>query len=643
MTEELAVDVAVLERSGVSRIERCGPWQRARFQTRTREAQPRRAVTTSTPIIRGSAPLLAILFLFGGRALGASPELVMSDGQLQSVASAGATHAIPFFPSAADPLGRQGFARIVNRSDMSGTVSIDAFDDSGRNHGPITLTVDALETAPFNSGDLEDGNAAKGLAQGVGRPSDGDWRLELTSDLDIMVLSYIRTSDGFVTAMHDVAPADGNSHVIAFFNPGSNSAQVSMLRLVNAGGASASVTIHGIDDRGARAGPVRLSIPARAARTVSAAELEKGAVGLTGSLGDGAGKWRLEVEADRPIMALSMLATPTGHLTNLSTAPRLVTVPSGGDQPPAPVIEVTGAREFTFKWDWSAQAGETLAFDYAVRLGGGSWTPFCREFAWKSSSRGVIITITTDADLPAGTVIEARYRYRNSSSCDSGSPDPWSRVGQATVDGDGGTGGAPDLVVQSASVSDTAPDAGASFRLSATVRNRGDGDADATTLRYYRSSNSRISTTDTEVGTDPVRRLAAAGTSAESITLTAPSSAGTYYYGACVDAVPGESSTGNNCSDGVEVDVSGGGGGTGRAGECVEGNTYARGEGCDVYGVGSSSSERFSVLSDGRGRFGFITAGNSISNRGGSINGVRYHFVASHQGNGVWKIDEYRP
>ena len=36
--------------------------------------------------------------------------------------------------------------------------------------------------------------------------------------------------------------------------------------------------------------------------------------------------------------------------------------------------------------------------------------------------------------------------------------------------------------------------------------------------------------------------------------LTAPA-AGTYYYGACVDAVAGESDTANNCSASVQVDV----------------------------------------------------------------------------------------
>ena len=112
----------------------------------------------------------------------------------------------------------------------------------------------------------------------------------------------------------------------------------------------------------------------------------------------------------------------------------------------------------------------------------------------------------------------------------------------------------PDLVA-SASVSDSGPDAGATFTLSATVRNDGDGSAAATTLRYYRSTDATITTADTQVGTDAVAQLAASGTSSESVSLTAPSTAGTYYYGACVDAVAGESDTTNNCSSSVTVTV----------------------------------------------------------------------------------------
>ena len=116
----------------------------------------------------------------------------------------------------------------------------------------------------------------------------------------------------------------------------------------------------------------------------------------------------------------------------------------------------------------------------------------------------------------------------------------------------------PDLVVRSASVSDSSVEAGDRFTFSATVYNQGNGAADSTTLRYYRSTDSTANTNDTEVDTDPVRSLDPAEDGDESERLTAPSSAGTYYYGACVDSVDGESNTRNNCSTSVMVTVTSG-------------------------------------------------------------------------------------
>ena len=107
----------------------------------------------------------------------------------------------------------------------------------------------------------------------------------------------------------------------------------------------------------------------------------------------------------------------------------------------------------------------------------------------------------------------------------------------------------------SPTVSDNSPATGASFTLSATVRNAGDGAAAATTLRYRRSTDGMITTSDILVGTDAVGGLAAGATSGESLSLTAPSTAGTYYYGACVDAVTDESDSTNNCSTSVQVTV----------------------------------------------------------------------------------------
>ena len=89
------------------------------------------------------------------------------------------------------------------------------------------------------------------------------------------------------------------------------------------------------------------------------------------------------------------------------------------------------------------------------------------------------------------------------------------------------------------------------FTLGVTVENKGSGSSGSTTLRYYRSADSTITNGDTEVGTDAVGGLAASGRSREGIDLTAPSAPGTYYYGACVDAVSDESDTTNNCSPGI--------------------------------------------------------------------------------------------
>ena len=251
-------------------------------------------------------------------------------------------HVVPLFPAANDPSKRQGFVRVVNRTDTAGDVRIQAFDDSQRDYEAITLTVDPGKTQAFNSDDLEQGNAGKGLSGGVGA-GEGDWRLELTSDLDIDVLPYIRTEDGFLTSMLDVLPSAGNRHRAAIFNPGSNRDQASLLRLVNSHAGDAQVSIQGIDDAGNSGdSAVWFSVPARGSRTVGADELESGGGGLSGALGDGSGKWQLIVNGDRLLIAMSLLWSPTGHLTNLSTAP----VRGAMDLPPEPSSRELAAELF---------------------------------------------------------------------------------------------------------------------------------------------------------------------------------------------------------------------------------------------------------------------------------------------------------
>ena len=114
---------------------------------------------------------------------------------------------------------------------------------------------------------------------------------------------------------------------------------------------------------------------------------------------------------------------------------------------------------------------------------------------------------------------------------------------------------APDLVAASPSVNPPNPASSQSFTLSVAIHNRGNASAPPTTVRYYLSTDSTITTDDPEVGTNAVSGLAAPSSTFKLIRLTAPSNLGTYYYGACVQPVSGESDTQNNCSSASEVVV----------------------------------------------------------------------------------------
>ncbi len=221
--------------------------------------------------------------------------------------------------------------------------------------------------------------------------------------------------------------------------------------------------------------------------------------------------------------------------------------------------------------DSSVAAGESFTLDTAVRNQGSSASGFTTLRYYRSAD-STITSADTEVDYdpvgplsPSGNSTErgaslapstpGTYYYGACVDSVTGESDTTNNC-SAAVAVTVGAGTAPDLVVGTPTVSDSTPSAGTSFTLNATVRNSGGGPSSFTTLRYYRSTDSTITSSDTSVGTDSVSALNASGSSAESISLTAPADAGTYYYGACVDSVTGESSTTNNCSAAVTVTVS---------------------------------------------------------------------------------------
>ena len=202
-------------------------------------------------------------------------------------------------------------------------VRIEAFDRTDWAYEPLALAVGADEVVSFSSEDLELGNPGKGLTGSTGA-GEGDWWLELMSEGEMDVFAYVRTGDRFLTSMHDVVRESEDAYRVLLFNSAENINQVSVLWLVNPGDADARVAITGVDDSGASPGSaIRFTVPAGSSRRLMSVELESGDSEALdgGALGDGEGKWRLSVVSERPIRVMSLLENPTGHLTNLSTAP----------------------------------------------------------------------------------------------------------------------------------------------------------------------------------------------------------------------------------------------------------------------------------------------------------------------------------
>ena len=229
---------------------------------------------------------------------------------------------VPFLVAASDtpPFG---FVRAVNPTGESGTVEITAIDDTGVRFGPVSLTLGAGAVGTFSSSDLEEGAAHRGLSEGVGDGS-GHWRLELDTDLDIAARAYARSPGGYVSRIDATVAgtyeAGMHRYEVVFFNPGSNMAKWSTLRLVNPGDAAAEVTVVAIDNAGEAApeGDVVLTVPAGKALELSAQALESGGEDFDGRFGVGEGKWRLTVRSDRVLHVLSLVRSREGYVASLS-------------------------------------------------------------------------------------------------------------------------------------------------------------------------------------------------------------------------------------------------------------------------------------------------------------------------------------
>ena len=494
--------------------------------------------------------------------------LLDGSGMLSSVPgrmSRGGFHRVPLFPSASDGEGRRGLVRVVNRSADSAEVSIDAFDATDRAYERLELTLAGDASGQFDSSDLEQGNAEKGLEGSTG-PGEGDWWLELSSASDIELVSYVDTASGPLSALRGTSGVETESGMRYEALLWGESGEV---RLLNAGGEAVAVRLSGTDDAGSSGGAAELTLAPWSARTLTATALAEGEAGMLGALGAGSGSWRLRLEADREIDVLSLVRGSGGMLSDVSRRGR-----PAGAPPRTDVIDAT-ARGRPDLWVAASASEAELspgeAFELTATVGNRGGDASATTLRYHRSTDASITA--ADAEVGTDAVAELAAGATSAESLTLNAPTAagtyyYGACADAVADETNTANNCsaavavkvtepprqPDLVVTAASASEAELSPGEAFELTATVGNRG-GDASATTLRYYRSADATITAGDAEAGADAVAELAAGATSAESLTLNAPTAAGTYYYGACADAVADETNTANNCSAAVAVKV----------------------------------------------------------------------------------------
>lgn len=132
--------------------------------------------------------------------------------------------------------------------------------------------------------------------------------------------------------------------------------------------------------------------------------------------------------------------------------------------------------------------------------------------------------------------------------------DNWHIVGTKAVVLEAATSNA-DLSVASIQVNATNLSIGDNYSVTSVVKNIGDASSSVTLVRYYKSYDSTISTSDELVGTSNYIWLLNSGDEANRSTTLLADDAETHYIGACVATVDNEVITNNNCSSAVEINV----------------------------------------------------------------------------------------
>ena len=417
-----------------------------------------------------------------------------------------------------------------------------------------------------------------------------------------------------------------------------------MLRILNGTSESGTVEIHAVDDAGALTGPATFTLNASAAAEFTATDLQSGnaSLGLTGGIGTGVGDARLLIDTDLEIVPLAFVRAADGTLSAMHDTVRAASTDGSGQyayEVPVfnPSTEMIQASRLRLINPGEADAAVTIG----ARDDGGA------------ASTGGDVTLT----LAGGGA-----RTLTAQQLEAGDDSITGRLGAGT--------GKWRMMVSSDQplqvVNIVASTTGFWNNLSTTAA-AGAAPADQAALNarfvgesvIYETNTGRFTLNAidgnrfTETGESDGAATSsmgsygyeAVGPDAGRLTLTYDDGVGcraNFYFSSRTNGWFASHCTGSDDPDGFWLggswsiaDADDEPPATVQEGDCYPGLLLGPGESCTYPGT----TDEFSVNARGRGSFLGRLAGIRIRFDNETVDGRVYDFAASHQGDGVWRID----
>ena len=413
---------------------------------------------------------------------------------------------------------------------------------------------------------------------------------------------------------------------LPLFTGSTTSGQQGMVRILNHSDDSGSVSIVAIDDAGTRSSAATLALGALAGVNLGASDLESGnaSKGVTGSIGGLQGNVRLEFDTDLAIQVLAYLRTSDGTLSVLHGEVSAAT--SGEDGSHSYLVPTFNAAQEMSQMSQLRLVNPTgMAATVSIEGRDDSGAVATGGRVGLTLPAGGATTITAQQLEAGGTGLTGQFgagsgRWRLRLSSDQ----PIEVISLV----ESSTGHVANLSTPGRGVMEARPDTPLSFE---------DGSA----------PDNQIYTVDTAIST-----LALPEATGGNGTLTyslIPQVSG-LAFDATTRQLSGTPTTadahsmtytatdedGDTATLGFTITVQAlGGGMTVGEGDCYVSLQVSPGESCTYPGTDSA----FTVDADGRGRFLVINSTRAINVNSVNYQGTFYDFRASHEGDGVWRID----